>query len=181
VSVEAQIVGEAPPFAVEAQPADARRVATTLRVASEPGVADPEWSPAPRGWYASLLAGSLPLFALGMLASALADRLDFAGWAIVAGAGHALLLRAAWVRGWSVPARTALVLGWSALALVAFATLVARHQEVLDLGYRALLWPVYLPLLTRPLTVRVVAGALMLSALAALVFARATRRAGGAS
>ena len=142
---------------------------------------DKDWSPAPRGWYASLLAGTLPLFALGMPASALADRLDFAGWAIVAGTGYALLLRAAWVRGWSAAARAALVLGWTALALLAFATLVARHQEVLDLGYRALLWPVYMPLLTRPLTARVAAGALVLSALAALVFARTTRRVGGAS
>lgn len=179
MSVEARIAGAA--LAVEAPRPPNGSSAAASRVAGEPAITDPRWSPAPRGWYASLLAGALPLFALGMLASALADRLDFAGWAIVAGAGYALLLRAAWVRGWSAAARAALVLGWSALALLAFATLVARHQEVLDLGYRALLWPVYVPLLTRPLTARVVAGALMLSALAALVFARITRRAGGAS
>jgi len=139
------------------------------------------WEAAPRGWYASLLAGALPLFSLGMLASALVDRLDFAGWAIVAGAGHALLLRAAWVREWSVPARTALVLGWAALALLAFAPLVERHQEVLDLGYRALLWPLYTSLLTRPLTAQVGAAALALAAVAVLVVARIQRRGGAAS
>ena len=108
------------------------------------------WTPAPRGWYAAQLAGTLPLFVLGMVASALADRLAFAGWALVAGSGHALLLRAAWGRGWSAAARAALVLGWSALALLAFGTLVERHGEILDLGYRALLWPLYSPALTRP-------------------------------
>jgi hypothetical protein len=115
----------------------------------EASIGDVDWSPAPRGWYLAVVAGSLPLLLLGMVASALADRLAFAGWAIVAGVGHALLLRAAWSRGWSASALLALALGWAALALFAFAALVARHGEILDLGYRALLWPVYTPLLTR--------------------------------
>ncbi|HEV8241236.1 MAG TPA: hypothetical protein VGS57_17865 [Thermoanaerobaculia bacterium] len=128
-----------------------------------------------------MLAATLPLFALGLLASALADRLVFAGWALVAGAGSALLLRAAWVRGWSAPARAALVLGWAALALLAFSALVTRHGEVLDLGFRALLFPIYSPLLTKPLAARVGAGALALAAVASLVFARARRRPEAAS
>jgi hypothetical protein len=186
---------------VEVQAADSRFSAvamaspqvTTRRMAALPtaraseseaqistaGIADPTWTPASRGWYASLLAGTVPLFALGMVASALADRLVFAGWATVAGTGYALLLRAAWVRGWSAAARTALVLAWAALALLTFATLVARHGEVLDLGYRAVLWPIYSPALATPLTARAAAAVLALAAIGSLVLAR-TRRTGEA-
>ena len=139
--------------------------------------ADPTWAPAPRGWYLSLLAGTLPMFVLGMAASALADRLAFAGWALVAGFGYALLLRAAWSRGWSAAGRAALVLGWAALALLAFATLVERHREILDLGYRALLWPIYSSLLTRPSTWRVAAALLAAGAIAAFARAAVARRA----
>ena len=161
------------------------RISGQPRVASgssiAPQVADPEWTPAPRGWYVSMLAGTLPLFALGMVASALADRLIFAGWAIVAGFGHALLLRAAWVRSWSAAARAALVLAWAAVSLLAFATLVTRHGEVLDLGYRALLWPVYAPVFAKPFAARVAAAVLALAAIASLVVARARRRRGVAT
>ena len=140
-----------------------------------------EWAPAPRGWYVSLLAGTLPPFLLGMAASALADRLAFAGWALVAGFGAALLLRAAWNRGWSAAGRAALVLGWAAVALLAFATLVERHREILDLGYRALLWPIYSSLLTQPSTWRVIAAVLAVAAIAALVRVAAVRRRRSAS
>ena len=133
---------------------EARAAAETLPEPMAPreevSIGDVPWEPAPRGWYLAVVAGSLPLLVLGMVASALADRLAFAGWAIVAGVGHALLLRAAWSRGWGASARLALALGWAALALFVFAALVARHGEILDLGYRALLWPVYTPVLTRP-------------------------------
>ena len=145
-------------------------------VGSDSRIADPTWAPAPRGWYVSLLAGTLPLFVLGMAASALADRLAFAGWALVAGFGYALLLRAAWNRGWTAAGRAALVLGWSALALLAFATLVERHREILDLGYRALLWPIYSSLLTRPSTWRIAAAVLAVAAIVALARAAAARR-----
>ena len=147
--------------------------------AAEASSGDPAWMPAPRGWYLSLLAGTLPPLALGMVASALADRLIFADWAVVAGAGHALLLRAAWVRGWSAAARAALVLAWAALALLAFATLVGRQQEVLDLGYRAMLWPLYAPALTRPAAARTAAAVLAIAAASAAAFALARRRRGG--
>jgi hypothetical protein len=135
------------------------------------------WTPAPRGWYLALAAGSLPAFVLGMVASALADRLAFAGWALVAGFGHALLLRAAWQRGWSVAGRAALVLAWGSLCLLAFATLVIRHGEILDLGYRAVLWPIYAPLLTRPSSWRLLASLLALAAALAWWRAAAGRRA----
>jgi hypothetical protein len=142
---------------------------------TEPAIVDAGWTPAPRGWYAAVVAGSLPPFALGMAASALADRLAFAGWAMVAGLGHALLLRAAWRRGWSIAGRAGLALAWAALALLAFATLVERHEEVLDLGYRALLWPIYASSLTRPSTARVAAALLATLAAVALWRARAGR------
>ncbi|HXT20765.1 MAG TPA: hypothetical protein VN923_08455 [Thermoanaerobaculia bacterium] len=145
-------------------------------VGTEPAIADPAWIPAPRGWYAALLAGTLPAFTLGMVASALADRLAFAGWALVAGFGYALLLRAAWGRSWSAAARAALVLAWGALALLVFGNLVARHGETLDLGYRAVLWPVYSSLLTRPMTWQVGAAALAAVAIGALVRVQLVRR-----
>lgn len=143
---------------------------------SDSRIVEAAWAPAPRGWYPSLLAGALPAFVLGMVASALADRLAFAGWALVAGFGYALLLRAAWSRGWSAAGRAALVLGWSALAVLAFATLVERHREILDLGYRALLWPIYSSLLTRPSTWRFAAALLAAGATVALARAAIARR-----
>jgi hypothetical protein len=142
--------------------------------APEP-VAELGGEPAPRGWYAAAAAGSLPLFVLGMVSSALADRLAFAGWGIVAGAGHTLLLRAAWQRGWSVPSRTALALGWGALALVSLAGLVERHRRILDVGYRAVLWPLYAPALTRPSTWELAAAALVVAALVAVALGRRAR------
>ena len=141
-------------------------------------VADPEpaspWSAAPRGWYASLAAGVFPPLLLGFVASVLANRLAFVGWGAVAALGHALLLRAAWGRGWSVPARAALGLGWAALALVSFASLVARHGETLDLGYRALLWPLHHPALAAPPAWQY--GAALLAASAAALTLLARRR-----
>lgn len=147
-------------------------------------VADPEpatsWSPAPRGWYASLAAGVFPPLLLGFVASALANRLAFAGWGAVAALGHALLLRAAWRRGWSVPARAALTLAWAALTLLSFASLVARHGEILDLGYRALLWPVYQPLLTTPRAWSSGAALFAAAAAGATLLARSRARRRGA-
>jgi len=142
---------------------------------AKPAIAAASWTPAPRGWYVALAAGSLPAFVLGMVASALADRLVFAGWGMVAGFGHALLLRAAWQRGWSVAGRAALVLAWGALSLLSFATLVVRHGEILDLGYRAVLWPIYVPALTRPATARLLAAMLGAAAAVAAWRARAGR------
>jgi hypothetical protein len=137
--------------------------------------ADPAWQPAPRGWYAAVFAGALPPLLLGFVASALANRTAFAGWALVTALGHALLLRAGWGRGWSVPARAALILGWAALALLSFAGLVDRHGEILDLGYRALLWPVHTTLLTRPGTWAATAALLAVLALASTLLARQKR------
>jgi hypothetical protein len=139
--------------------------------------ADSAWQPAPRGWYAAVLAGALPPLLLGFVASALANRTAFAGWALVAALGHTLLLRAAWGRGWRALSRVALTLAWAALALLSFAGLVDRHGEILDLGYRALLWPVHTPLLVRPGTWLLAAALLAASALAGAMLARRRRMA----
>jgi len=145
---------------------------------ASPDLARP-WTPAPRGWYPALAAGVFPPLLLGFVASALANRLAFVGWGAVAALGHALLLRAAWQRGWRAPARAALTLAWAALTLVSFASLVARHGEILDLGYRALLWPVYQPLLTAPRSWSSAAALLAaVSAACALLARRRAPRAG---
>ena len=136
---------------------------------------EPAPLPAPPGWRLSLAAGVYPPLLLGFLMSALANRLAFAGWGIAAAVGHLALLRAAWGRGWSAAARAALTLAWAAVAVAALAWLVARHGEILDLGYRAVLWAVYLPALTRPGTWQLLAGALAAAALAATATARRRR------
>ena len=76
-------------------------------------------------------------------------------------------------------ARTAVALGWVSLALLSFATLVSRHGEILDLGYRAVLWPVYVSALTRATTWTVLAVVLAVAAIGAAFVAR--RRSGGAT
>ena len=185
--------------AVPPQPIPAAQAQATPTVESPPASRRPErsegspgsggdapddlthpWRPAPRGWYASLAAGVFPPLLLGFVASALANRLAFVGWGAVAALGHALLLRAAWQRGWRVPARAALTLAWAALTLLSFASLVARHGEILDLGYRALLWPVYQPVLTAPRAWSSAAALLAAAAAAVTLLARSRARGGGA-
>jgi hypothetical protein len=139
---------------------------------STPTPALSAWPAAPRGWHLAVLAGALPLLLLGATASVLANRIVFLGWALLAAVGHTWLLRALWSRGPSVPLRVALCLGWAAAMLVVFALLVARHGEILDLGYRAMLWAGYTPALTRPLTYHLAAGTLLAAALAAAAMAR---------
>jgi hypothetical protein len=97
---------------------------------------------APRGWYAWLLGGLVPLLVGGFVVSALADRLVFAGWALAAAAAYAAALRWSWgrvLRGAAKPA-----LGWAAplavlaVAAVLFALLARRHREDLTLGFAAM-------------------------------------------
>ena len=154
----------------------ASRSPAPAALSDPPGTLAPAWEPAPRGWYAAVAAGVFPPLVLGFVASALANRLAFVGWGAVVAAGHAALLRAAWSRGWSAAARAALTLGWAALGTLSLAGLVARHGEILDLGYRALLWPVYSGAWTRPGTWQVLAAALAAAAaVAALVALRRGR------
>lgn len=88
---------------------------------------------APPGWYAWLLAGVTPILLAGFLASAVADRLAFLAWALLAGAAYALTLKRAFGRR-RVPVLVVLALGWGAFALLA-----AQHREALALGIAALL------------------------------------------
>jgi hypothetical protein len=131
---------------------------------------------APHGWRLAIAAGVFPYLLLGFAASALANRLAFAGWGLAAAVGHLLLLRVAWSRGWSVVARLALLLAWGAGATFAFAALVERHGEILDLGYRALLWSVYTPVLTGPASWRGLGGGLAIAAAVATLLARLAKR-----
>jgi hypothetical protein len=124
----------------------------------------------------------VPALLLGFVASALANRLAFVGWGVVAALGHALLLRTAWERGWTALGRAALALGWAALSLLSFSSLAERHGEILDLGYRALLWPVHHPAVSAASSWRaaaVVAG-LAAAACALLAWRRRAGRRGAA-
>lgn len=101
-------------------------------------------------WYLPLLAGLVPVLLLGLVTSVLADRLVFAVWAVAVAAVHAALLRFAYDLGWQgylVAGAALLALG---LGFVAYAALVERHHEILDLGFRAFLPALYHPNLTRP-------------------------------
>lgn len=105
--------------------------------------ADPEASErAPRGWYAWLLGGLLPLLVGGFVVSALADRLVFAGWALAAAAAYAAALRWSWGRVLRGAARPALgraaPLAVLAVAALLFALLARRHWEDLSLGFAAM-------------------------------------------
>jgi hypothetical protein len=122
-----------------------------------------------RSWYAGLLAGLLPIFLLGFLYSALADRLAFAGWALALAAAWVLLLRHTFTAGWSPARRTGAMALLGALGLGGFAALEAEHHEILDLGFRAVLPAVYHPAATRPQTAGVLAGVLALAGGAALL------------
>lgn len=105
--------------------------------------------PSARSWYVTSLAVLLPVLLLGFLASALANRTIFAGWALVSAAVLATVLRRGF-DSWRGPIAilwpTALVL---AACLGLFAHLVGRHGEILDLGYRAVFPSFYSALLTR--------------------------------
>jgi hypothetical protein len=130
-------------------------------------------------WYLPLVAGLTPVLLLGLATSVLADRLVFAAWAVAVAAAHAALLRLTYDAGWEahlVGGADLLTLG---LGFVAFAALVERHQEVLDLGFRAFLPLLYHPNLTRPAAPLLLA--LLLAAAGAGELARGGRRHRGAA
>ena len=129
-----------------------------------------------RVWYLPLLAGLLPVLLIGFGASALANRLVFAGWALAFGAAYTVLVRIGLDRGWDRRARAALLLAVLAVAFVAFAGLVRRHHEIFDLGFRAVAPTVYTPAATRPGTAAGLAGVLALGAVWQLSTWRVARR-----
>lgn len=104
----------------------------------------------PAAWYATTLGLLLPVLLLGFLASALANRTIFAGWAVASAALLTVVLRRgfdSWRGPVAIAWPVALVLG---ACLGLFAHLVGRHGEILDLGYRAVFPSFYSSLLTRP-------------------------------
>jgi hypothetical protein len=114
-------------------------------------------------WYLPLLAGLVPVLVTGFAASALANRLAFAAWAVAVAAAYAALLRITWDLGWSGRWIAGAALVTLALGFGAFAALVERHQEIFDLGFRAVLPALHHPLLTRPAAALAVAAVLALA------------------
>jgi hypothetical protein len=127
-----------------------------------------------RAWYGGLLGGLLPILLLGFLYSAIADRLLFVYWALALGTLWVLLLRHGFVVGWRGTRLAGALALLGALGLAGFAAIEARHHEILDLGFRAVLPGLYHPIATRPTTAAAVAGALALAGTVALLLRRKT-------
>lgn len=111
-------------------------------------------------WYGGLLAGLLPVLLLGFLYSALADRIAFAGWALAVAALWVLVLRHGLGAGWGRARLAGTMLLLIALGLAVFARLEAKHGEILDLGFRAVLPGLYHPSATQPRTAWILAAVL---------------------
>jgi hypothetical protein len=129
-----------------------------------------------RQWYAPLLGGLLPVFLLGFLYSALAGRLAFLYWALVLGAAWVFVLRHGVAAGWSAARRTGALALLLAAGFAGFAALEARHGEILDLGFRAVLPGLYHPAATRPGTAGVLAAVLAVAGAAGLLAGLARRK-----
>ncbi|HYG65734.1 MAG TPA: hypothetical protein VEL74_24330 [Thermoanaerobaculia bacterium] len=134
--------------------------------------ASPEIQPAEREllvrWYAGLLGGLLPILLLGFLYSALADRLEFVGWALGLGVVWVIALRHGLGAGWPRPRLWGTLALLLALGLGGFSAIERRHHEILDLGFRAVFPNAYHPVATRPGTAAALAGLLALTGGAAL-------------
>jgi hypothetical protein len=128
-------------------------------------------------WYAALLAGILPVLLLGFLYSALADRLDFAGWALLLAAFYTAALRQGMQAGWPAPRLAGALALLLAAGGAAFAWIEHTHHEILDLGYRAVLpEEVYFPAATSPRAAAAAAAALGAGGMAALAGGWLARR-----
>lgn len=128
-----------------------------------------------RHWYIGLLGGLLPILLLGFLYSAIADRLLFVYWALGLGTLWVILLRHGFAAGWPGARLTGVMALLGALGLAGFAAIEARHHEILDLGFRAVLPGLYHPIATRPATAAAVAGALALAGTVALLLSARRR------
>jgi hypothetical protein len=120
-------------------------------------------------WYGGLLAGLLPVLLLGFLYSALADRIAFAGWALVVAALWVLVLRFGLGAGWGRARLVGTMLLLIASGMAAFAWLETKHGEILDLGFRAVLPGLYHPSATQPRTAWVLAAVLGILGVAGLL------------
>jgi len=131
-------------------------------------------------WRSTLLAVLAPALVLGFLASALANRLVFAGWGLAVAAVLVPVLRRSfelWLGRPGGGARSAAAAAFVlAPALGAFAWLAGRHHEILDLGARAVLPGLYSPAATAPATWWLLAGALAAAGVASRVVARRARK-----
>jgi hypothetical protein len=131
-------------------------------------------------WYAGLLAGILPLLLLGFFYSALADRLEFAGWGLLFAALYTAALRQGMQAGWPAPRLIGALALLLAVGAAVFARIEDTHQEILDLGYRAVLPPaIYFSAATSPLAAEVAAAVLAAGGVAALAAGGLGRQAGG--
>lgn len=122
-----------------------------------------------RSWYLGLLGGLLPILLLGFLYSAIADRLLFVYWALGLGALWVILLRHGFAAGWPGARLAGVMALLGALGLAGFAAIEARHHEILDLGFRAVLPRLYHPIATRPATAAAMAAALGVAGMVALL------------
>jgi hypothetical protein len=130
-------------------------------------------SPLVLTWYLPLLGGLLPILLLGFLASAVADRIAFAGWGLVLAFLWTVLLRQGIEAGWGRPRLAGALALLAAGGLAAFAALEVRHGEELDLGLRAVAPAIHHPALARPGTALVLAAPLALVGAAGLLRGRA--------
>ncbi|HEX4952815.1 MAG TPA: hypothetical protein VF017_05400 [Thermoanaerobaculia bacterium] len=89
-------------------------------------------------WYAALVGGLAPILLGGFLASAAADRLIFAGWALAAGALYVTVLHRTFLAAKPMVRRGAPLAVWLGAAAL-FALLAHRHWEELTLGFTALM------------------------------------------
>jgi hypothetical protein len=128
-----------------------------------------------RRWYGSLLGGLLPILLLGFLYSAIADRLLFVEWALGLGTLWVILLRHGFVAGWPGARLAGAMAFLGAAGLAGFAAIEARHHEILDLGFRAVLPGLYHPIATRPATAAGVAAALAVAGTVALLLSMRRR------
>jgi hypothetical protein len=128
-------------------------------------------------WYAALLGGILPVLLLGFLYSALADRLEFAGWALLLAAFYTAALRQGMQAGWPAPRLAGALALLLAAGAAAFAWIERTHHEILDLGYRAVLpEEVYFPAATSPAAAAATAAALAAAGMAILAGGWLSRR-----
>lgn len=136
-------------------------------------------APSDLGWRATLFALLAPVLLLGLGSSALANRLVFAGWGLAGAAVLVPVVRRSfelWIGRPGGRARVAAAAAFVlAPALAAFGYLVARHHEILDLGWRAVAPGVYTEAVSEAGTYYGLAVLLLVGALVLRIAARRTR------
>ncbi len=102
------------------------------------------------GWYLPLLGGLVPILVVGFLASGVADRLAFAGWALGLAVLWTVLLRQGIEAAWGRTRRLGALAVLLAVGVAAWAALLGSYGEDLDLGLRAVFPAIHHPALSRP-------------------------------